>query len=174
MSLVLDTVYCDNTDIEALLSQVGVALRFDTEAGQAIKNTLMLKGKSWGAARINDFAAGRYDTDQLAQSWTVNWWNAVLATRFVCMHRVNPIPQVIVNAYAETMKDMGDMRSGLYKLGDVELRVVDSPAWSNVRVPVWYMVHRIRVERRLSERTPRRAGSQTDLDILSEFTPAEP
>jgi hypothetical protein len=171
MSLILESTYCEDEDVEAVFSQAGVKIRFD-EADSNLKASMLLKGRSWGASRINDYAAGRYDPDQLAQSWTVNWWNTILASRFVAMHRVNPMPAVIKDAYVEVMKDLADLRNGLYKLGDVEVRVVDSPAWSNVRVPVWYMVHRVRVERRLSEQTPRRI--LPDLDRLSEFTPAEP
>jgi hypothetical protein len=168
----LSFVYCDDSDVEAIFSQIGVNLRYDTEKDQPTKIAMFLQGRSWGASRINDFAAGRYDPDQLAQSWTVNWWNTVLASRIVAVHRCNPMPQALKDMYAEVMGDLRDFRSGLYKLGDVDLRIVDSPAWSNVRVPVWYMVHRIRVERQLSEKTPRRIVP--DLDRLSEFTPGEP
>jgi len=161
----LATVYCDSDDVAAILSTSGINLRLDDTTADVLTN----QGINWGAARINDFCAGRYDPADMVSSWTINWWNTVLASRFICVRRVNPLPNSIKDLYVEAMQDMLALRKGEYSLGDINSCIVDSPAWSNVRVPVWYLVDRIRVERRQSEGTPRRIAPP--LDYLSEFVP---
>ena len=117
---------------------------------------------NYATSLINDHALGRYTAEVLAGNWTVNWWAVVIATRFLCMRRLNQIPKGIDSAYKEVMAALQQLKMGSYTLGDEEERISSAPAWSNVRVPPWYRVHQVRVERPISEGTPPRVMPAAD------------
>lgn len=168
MPTALSTQYFDAADVQAILSQIGFEVRFDDDTIQAFVNQYV----NWICSRINDYCAGRYNPEDLAQSWTINYWGAVMCAHMICARKANPYPTSLKEAYQIVQQDMREMKQGIYTLADVDLRVIDQPAWSNVRVPVWYLRDRIRVERPLSEGTPRRVPP--NIDRLSELMPKEP
>ena len=88
---------------------------------------------------------------------------------FVCVRRCNPLPDSVRELAhgdgSETNRgavgDMMDVRRGMASL-DVGSRNVEWPAWSNVRVDPRYRVRQARVQRSLSEQTPRQSPVAPD------------
>lgn len=166
MPTALGTLYCDADDVYALLSQEGADLRLDddqtgtTSAAELLRLTTY--AVNYATSRVNDYCLGRYEADDLDNNWTVNYWTTVIAARYLCFRRVNPIPKSITTIFDEVMEDLKALRAGEYTLGDVAERLVSSPAWSNIRFDDRFARRRARKESGMSEKTPPRVTPARD------------
>lgn len=158
--------YTTADDIKALLSDDGVNLRLDDDNSGAINaaelTRLTTYAINYATSKINDHAIPRYDAADLATSWTICEWATIIAARWLCARRMNPIPESLQALYDEVREELKALRDGSYTLGDISERVSSAPAWSNVRVSVHYRLRRIRVQRPISEQTPRRIAPNAD------------
>jgi hypothetical protein len=151
----LSLVYCDQGDVEAVLSYDGVHASLDDDAAglqlsAEEQERLTTKAVGWATGRVNFYLLGRYPAADLAQSWTVNWWAAVLAAYFLRGRRGNPPPGSVKEWYEESVEDMKAVQAGVLNLPDTGLRNSGWPAWSNVRVDHRYLVRKLRVEEGIS------------------------
>lgn len=165
MPTAISTLYCDADDLAYLASQEGVDLRLDDNEGGTVSAAELVpetRALNYATGRINDFALARYTAADLATSWTVNWWATVIALRYLCARRLNSVNKQLQAMYKEVMEDLQGVKNGSYTLGDTAERVVSSPAYKNIRVPVWYRLRRMRVERPISDSTPTRLPETPD------------
>lgn len=163
----LSTLYCSSDDVDALLSQEGVDLRLDDDESDAISATEETRLTTWAlnyaTSRVNDYALGRYLAANLDNNWTVNHWATVIAARYLCVRRGNPLPKSIAELYKEVMADLKALKAGEYQLGDIAERVLNSPSWSNLRHDGRYLRKKTRKESQMSERTPDRVPAAKDI-----------
>jgi phage gp36-like protein len=155
----LNYTYTTEEDCQAILSIEGETARVDDlNNGQPLspieQNYVNTYAINWATARCNFYLMGRYNDSDLATSWTVNQWCTILACKWLCSRRGNPVPNSIQDLYEDTIKDLEQVRSGLVDIPDLGLRTAAWPAWSNIRVPIWGNLRKARVERPISEQTP--------------------
>ena len=100
------------------------------------------------------YCGGLYTTSDLATSWMVNYYASVIAARMLCMRRVNPTPESLMEAYGEVIQDLKDIKAMRLAFNEIGLRNAAWPAWSNVRVDCRYRLRQTRVERPICEKTP--------------------
>lgn len=154
----LGALYCTKDDVDALLSISGEQLRL-TDEGEAVPTVpeaayLAANGINYATSRVNFYCQGRYDSDQLAQSWLVNEWATIIATRWLCSRRGNPVPESIEAMYKSTIEDLQNVQAGVLFIPDIGQRNPSGPTWSNVIVRPEYEFRKIRVERPLSGEPP--------------------
>lgn len=163
----LDTLYTSMDDVNALLSEEGVGARLDDDQTGTVtvaeEARLTTYAVNYATTKVNDYALGRYAADDLDSSWTVNEWATIIAARWLCSRRGNPVPKSLQDMFEETMAELRMLRDKQYDLQDIAERTSTAPRWSNVRVDVRYRLRRIRKQRPISEQTQPRVPAATDL-----------
>lgn len=162
----LSIVYCSTDDLRELLSAEAVDLRLDDDEDgtlEPIDDSILVRAINQATARVNRYCRGRYDPEQLAQSWEVNEWTTIIAARWLCTRRCQSVPRGIAELYDECVKAMELVKSGQHAIEDIGGRNVDWPAWSNSRVDQRYLLRKIRVQRPLSEGTPTQFRRNRDI-----------
>lgn len=176
MPTALATQYCTRSDVESVLSVAGVALRLDDDQNATESATetayLTTQGLNWATSKVNDYCEGRYDIADLAANWTVNEWASILAARWLCLRRCNPIPESVQALYEEAVEQLQQVKAGQYDLGDAAERTTKGPAWSNLRLSL-HRVRKLRVERPISEKTPPKPAGNRTTDYEAEFVGPE-
>ncbi len=169
----LSILYCNEADVQAILSVDGENLRLTDQGESSPTPTelayLTVNGINYATSRVNFFAQGRYDATALQQSWMVNEWASIVAARWLCSRRGNGVPASLKEMYDEAMKDMEWVKKGEFQIPDIGSRNVAWLAWSNVIVRPEYIYRKIRVERPLSEQTPVPYFQATDWSSLLYF-----
>lgn len=154
----LGTLYTSRGDIEAYLSVDGETLRL-TDQGEVSPTTdevnyLVVQGINWATSRVNMYCEFRYDVADLAASWLVNDWATIMAIRFLCSRRGNPVPDAFQQLYKEAIDDLKSIRAGQFDIPDIGTRSPAHPAWSNQIVRQEYWQKKLRVETQISDKTP--------------------
>jgi hypothetical protein len=98
---------------------------------------------------IDLYARQRYDQAQLATSTLINRWSVVIAARFLCQRRGNPVPDSIESEWLR-IADPTDgllllISKGKRQLPGIPLRADLRPTWSNLAVDRRYQRSTIRV-----------------------------
>lgn len=153
----LSVLYTSKEEVESLLSSDGVLLRLDDDqdaansAGELLRiNTLAV---NYATARVNLYLGNRYTSAQLATSWSVHDWATMIAARWVCRRRTNPVPESLQDAYDEAIAEMTAIRDRLMSLTDIQERQADQPVLSNMTLDGRYKVKQLRKQLPIS--TPR-------------------
>lgn len=158
-------LYCDDSDLAGLLSQLGVDARLDDDASatrDAGEDDVLRLCREWATAQVKMYCLPHYDDSELARSWVVNWWATVLAAHQLCSRRLNQVPDSIRallfgsgGADRGVMGELRDVHADRLKVPECRRRNPDdAPAWSNVVVDPRYRMRQARVQRPISERTP--------------------
>jgi Protein of unknown function (DUF1320) len=157
----LTYIYCTEDDVESILSVDGLGTRLDDDntgdySPPPDLDYLINQILPWASAQINCYAAGLYSPVNLAQSWTVNRWCAIIAARRLCMRRGNPVPKSLAEDYKETMEELASVRRGDLPIDPniIGYRNNMSFAWSNVTMQPGYRLRKVRVETQISDPTP--------------------
>jgi len=171
MPAALSYTYCDQTDAEAVLSVLGVAARLDDDDSgtvedneQAYMPTLI----SWTTARVNDYLLGKHPASELAGSWIVNRWAAILLAELLCQRRGNPVPGSLKELVTDTLDRMGKVQDGKTVLADAAQRDAAFFSFVNARVDIGYRLRKVRVERPISDRSPT-TGRVQNRDRMAEI-----
>lgn len=160
------TLFCTQADVEDYLSAEGVDLRLDDDndslvsAGELAR--LTARGLNVATARVKLYLQPVYDDADLATSWVVNEWATVVAARWLCGRRGNPVPGSVAKAYEEIIQEMQAVKARKLQLPDVGTRNPDWPAWSNVNVNWNYRFSKVRVEKNISEPTSTQYSQKQD------------
>lgn len=158
-------LFCEQGDVIALLSQVGVDARLDDDADgvvSAAELEFLDTARNWATARVKYYCGALYDSADLATSYLVAEWATALASFYVCVRRVNPCPDSIHELVfgrpgtedRGVMGDLKEVRAGVGRIPDIGYRNVPWPAWSVVRADPRYRFRQLRVVKSSSERTP--------------------
>lgn len=154
----LTYLYTSRSEIDDLLSEYGVDLRLDDNDSNSIDTTesarLTTNGLNIATAKCNLYLLERYDASDLYESWIVHHWATVIAARWLCKRRGNPVPESLDDEYDEVIEEMTAVKEGDMSLGDVAQRESDQPTFSNVTMVDHYALRKIRVQRPISEQSP--------------------
>lgn len=174
----LANLFCDDVDVQELLSALGVTLRLDDDGGGTLsagESAFLVRAHSWATSRVLFYCGQLYRADEMASSWLVNEWATCLSACYVCSRRCNPVPDSIHDLVygpdgdGGVMGDLKEVRLGLAQIPDVAMRNAPWPAWSNVIVDPRYRLRQIRVQRTISDKVPVRSYTQ-NVDHPSEMT----
>lgn len=162
----LPIVYCDKSDVVAVMSAEAVYLRQDHDDNSILDSDeefLIDRAINYATSVVNRYALGRYPPQELSKSWEVNYWTTVIAVRYLCMTRLQPCPASIAQLYMEVIEALTAVKTGQFQLEDIAPRNVDWPAWSNSRVDHRYWLRKIRVAKPISEPTPTKYRQHRDI-----------
>lgn len=170
-------LYCTRTDVEGLLSAIGVLSRLDDDqsgADEVDEAARMTQAISYASERIDFYCAVHYDQASLASSWLVNDWATTIAAWWLCVRRGAAPSEAVGELYhgsdghGGVMGDLKAIREKKMTIPYIGQRHVDWPAWSNITVDPRFRVRQIRTQRVISEKTPTEYAQQVDL--ISERT----
>ncbi len=165
-------VYCTQDDVDAVLSVDGTVGRADDDATGALSATetgRITKCINWASDRINLFLLSQYAAADLAGSWLVNEWCAIMAAYKLSCRRGNPPAGSLATLYDEAIEELKAVKSGEYQLPGIGARDLFTPAWSNVRVDLSYALRKIRVEKPMSERSSQQGTYTQQKDVISDM-----
>lgn len=169
------TLYCTQQDVEAILSTDGVQLRLDDDQSgvtDSAESAYMTQYIGWATARLNMYLMGRYDAADLAQSYAVNEFAAIMVAQRICRRRGNPAANSIQELYEESIELLKQIKAGVMGLEDVAERTSGAPFWDNIR-HTRHALRRTRVERPISEQTQRQQPSVTVDDQSANYVGPE-
>jgi hypothetical protein len=161
----LSVVYCTKTDMDLLLSREGIDLRKDDDEDafdNSLEADIVPRAINYATSRVNLYCLGFYDAIQLETSWLVNEWTTIVAVRWMCGRRGNPVPTSLAEMFKEALADLELVRSGVFQIPDIGKRFPDSPAWANVTFDGRYRYARTRIEQSISENSPSQQPQQID------------
>ena len=131
---------------------------------------LMAKGCKYATAQVKSYCCGRYNDSDLKNSWSVNRWTTILATRWVAKRRFNPAPQSIESDYVEAMQELREVRAGQLNIEDIGTRTAGWPFLSNLTLDDRMTYRKVRVEPAISEPTVTQYSQSVDWNgILAGF-----
>jgi len=122
----------------------------------------LVKSTQYATAQVKLYCTGRYNDSDLANSWSVNRWATVLASRWVGRRRALGCPRSIEKDAEECLEEMKMVRFGQLNIEDIGTRTAGWPFLSNVTNDIHYDYSRIRVEMPLSEPSPTQYGQLVD------------
>jgi hypothetical protein len=136
----------------------------------AMEQARVNKGIMWSTSRVSLYCQPRYDPADLATSWVVNQWTAVMAAGWVRKRRANPLPGTLKAEIDEAMTELRLVRAGSIQIPDIGLRNPDFPAYSNMRVDQRYWLKVLRVQRPISSQSdPVNYNQVADWDAESTY-----
>lgn len=103
-----DTPYTDAGAVLALCGELGIDLRADDVPDL---DAHMTRATDYASARV-DFYCARYAPADLAASQYVNDVAALLAVRWLCLHRLNEVPRSVEAEWGERQKELELVRVG--------------------------------------------------------------
>lgn len=165
------TVYCTEADVDMLLSTSGTLSRADdddTGHRTATESGYVTKAIAWATGRCNLYLTA-YPFNQLANSYLVNQYCAIIAAYILSCRRGDPVAGSLADLYEEVMEDLKGIKAGNLQLPDVGLRSGAWPAWSNVTVTVLDTIRRVRVQRPISEKRGGPPDYQQTIDRHSDW-----
>lgn len=171
MSLVAQTLLCSQADVEMIFSVAGLAARLDDDGSGVVttdEQAYFTRAANWATGQVRFYTCQLYDDADLASSFMVNYWAAVLTALMIAPRRSNPVPDSLrelafgADGRGGVMGDLRQVRDQKQQIPDIGYRSVPWPAWSNIRVDPRYRLRQQRVERPISERTPTQYAQQVD------------
>jgi hypothetical protein len=168
---VLAQTFCTEDDIKHLLSPDGELARLDDDGDSyvnAYEQVTVTSAINYATTRVNFYCQVLYDSDQLATSWLVNEWATIIASRWMCSRRNNPVPTSLEEMYKAVIDDMKLVRAMQMQIPDIGYRNATWPAWSNISKSDGYRYRKLRVERPISEKSPTQYPQSPDWN--AEFT----
>lgn len=164
----------DQASIVGLLSEFGVTLAVDDDQSGAADSTeqgWITTAINVGSATVLRYCQPLYDGDDLKGSASVWEWATVLASVRLRRRRMNPLPEELLAYRDEVMADLRVVYAGEMKVEDIGERTTDAPGWSVQTLDPRYRGKQLRVQRRMSEQTPRQRPVARDMP--GEFFGAE-
>jgi hypothetical protein len=133
----IPVLYCEQEDIEYVLSVVGLSLALDDDRDASIADspdsTYLTNCIQYATAFVNSKLSKRYDYVQLARSAAVKEATAVLAAKRARRHAADPLPEALAE-WAEEVEDwLDEVRDGEADLGLIPERSPARPGVINQR-----------------------------------------
>jgi hypothetical protein len=176
-----DFLFCSESDVQALLSLVGEQARLDDDASDEVYDGSpgWVQAANYATAKVKAYCLPRYASEDMAKSWLVNEWATIIATQWLCMRRLNGVPETVKEyLYGDgtetnpgVMGELIGVRAGRFKIPDCPSRYNESPAYSNIRVDPIYRTRQIRTQKSISEKTPTQYPQTVDWGSEFNFEP---
>lgn len=114
----------------------------------------MARATQHGTSKVKLYCNQRYDDSELVRSGTVNDWATIIACRWLCSRRAQPVPKSISEECKEAIEELKMVQACQLAIEDIGTRGVDWPTVTNVIVNPAYDGMRARVQPNISEGTP--------------------
>lgn len=122
------TALCSSSDVQKILSSVGLSLRIDDDA------TATTWAIEEASVDVYGFAALQYEEADLVASNWITRIAARLAAWYVCIRRGNPVPKSIDRIKESAWEQLEQVETGKKKIPDAPMRKELAPVLSNLRV----------------------------------------
>jgi len=127
----VSVTFCDDSDVQKILSQTGAALRIDDDAGAA------QWAREEATMELLEYLGFRYTTTAMQKSAWVTRKAAWISAKFYCERRGNPVPGSLADELYRQESGLyarlEQMRTGLRSIPDTMTRKADIPVLSNQR-----------------------------------------
>jgi hypothetical protein len=150
------TIYTAYDDLMDILSDAGVSLRLDDSSDGSVSAAEQLridKALALGTTVVNEYLLKRYAVEDLALSYSVRNYAAVLAACWLCRRRGNGLPLGLAEQENWVMKRLEALSLGQAIL-DIGTVSDGSPSWTNTRLDHSKKVAQQRKQKATSERSP--------------------
>lgn len=147
--------YCSQTDIEDVLTELGVTT--NTDAGypfDTTDTTLLARIILKAEAQFNYYALPKYTVAALTGNKWVTMVVAVFAACKIMARGAQEIPAQLEKDRLEFLQQLQEIRSGMGQIPLTEKEFEDIPAMSNLRIDVGRAVSKVRVEMPISAGRP--------------------
>ena len=138
------STYCTNTDVQDVLSEVGVINRTDDFPEDELDGAEVTAAIQAASSRIDAFLRRRYDTSDLSASTWVKWCCAYLSACLLSKRRGNPCPESIGAECAQYVEWLKEIRDGVMDVPEVSPAHDVLPAVSNLTVDARYARAKVR------------------------------
>jgi hypothetical protein len=153
-------------NVVALSAQVNAQAQATDSGVNVATAARMLKGCSYATAQVKRYCCNRYDDSALAQSWSVNWWATVIASRWVSKRRSQSAATGLEEDYKEVLQDLKWVLVGMMPIEDIGTRTSSWPFITNSTLDIRYDYVKARVEPMLSEGTPTQYAQYVDWNSI--------
>lgn len=123
---------------------------------------MMTKACRIGTAKCKLYLCGRYEDDDLVNSWSVNQWATAMAAHWLSERLFRAAPQQVQRQYEEGIEEMKAVQASELNIEDIGTRTSGWPFLSNVTIDLGYTVRKVRVEQSISEQTTTQYPQATD------------
>src|SRR5262245_30932951 len=110
------TALCTQTEIEAKLSEHGLAVRLDDDKDGAAEPGLVTSVIEKASADVGQYLLVRYAVADIAASAWVKWVTATFAARDATRRRNQPCPQSLLDECQDYTDQLKAIRDGLQPL----------------------------------------------------------
>lgn len=131
------TTYCDQDDIEDVLSDYGVLAIVDDDEGgsnSAAELTRVTAAIERAAGRMNQYLETRYTLSDLASNDWCKYCNADLAAYYLTMRRGHAAPQGLEQVAADRINELQQIQLGNQRVPEVANSFETIPTVSNFQV----------------------------------------
>lgn len=164
-SISVPTVYyCDPGDIQRRLSIAGVQLRTqDYNISGNSAEAGVIEDVIWDATEtINFYCDAIYQPQNMVQSFWVNRRCVDIAVYLLELRRGNIPSGSVAATYKQAIDWLERIHSSQIEIPGIPVRHTLAPAWSNISIDQRYPIHRIRVERSISDNSSAPYGQSVD------------
>jgi phage gp36-like protein len=152
------TTFCVQTDVENVLSALGVEEFTDHENAGSTDTTVLDTCITQASQELEMWCMGRYTAAVLATSEVVTLWTANMAAYFVCRLRGNPVPDSIAAEFQRLTDPINGIlpkiKAGKLQIPGLALRGDLRPTISNMHIDRRYTHNRARVDKAASTNAP--------------------
>ena len=138
------TVYCLEADIERYLSAQGVTDFADHDEDTVRDTGVVTDCIEQASQEIELFLIEKHVEADLKLSKLVERWCTVMAARFLCQRRGNPVPASLEEEFEQVRVYLQAVREDRLSLPGIQLRDRQTPVWSNVHVDHRYRWRKLR------------------------------
>lgn len=128
------TLYCSESDIDAILSAAGTDARIDDFDDGTTNDTNSAAAIEQATEKVNFYLSRRYSPAYLVQSAWVKWATATIAAWIISRRRGNPVMGSLEEDYTKYIEQLEQIQRGEYDVPNIAPRFDVTPAGANYTV----------------------------------------
>lgn len=169
----ISPAYCSESQVERYLSSQGVIDFADHDEDGTANVEVVNDCINQATEEMDLYLRQRYTQDILGTSKLVERWATVLAARFLCQRRGNPVPASLEGEYERIANPDGGLLAriadGSRQLPGLALREDLRPTMSNVDIDRRYQRSTVRVSRQNSSDAPTKLTQDQSIDYPQRY-----
>lgn len=172
MAVLSPYAFCDQDDIETILSVAGAQLRIDEDMDgviSAAEERIVPMCVSDAAETMMYYCSQKYTPEMMATSPWVSHRASWYACYVLCSLRANPVPESILGRLEAIQKELEEVRSGPGLIPNLPLRMRLAPTVSNSTLDVRFQYKCIRIDPQTSTRPSGKVPQHIDYNAAYTF-----
>lgn len=161
----ISPAYCSQAEVERFFSAQGVTAFSDHDGDGNNDAEVVNDCINQATEELNLYCQQWYTPAVLDTSTLINRWCVVLATKFLCERRGNPVPDSVQQEFERIAAKLEQILAGTLKIPGLAMRDDMRPSMSNLTVDRRYNRSQIRVTPQNSTDSPTRLTQDTTLEL---------